>query len=811
VPVPPSSHSRAYFGSFELNIRTRELREGSNTTLLQEQPYKVLLLLLQQGNDVATRDDIKGRLWSDNTMVDFDRSINAAVKILRRALNDSPDEPRYIETLPRLGYRLLVPVSWISSTLPEKSTNDIDAHVNGSTLPSELKEPAGGEPFPGSSPIRGLRSRFALISALLVIVTALGAGVLYFRSHRTTAKLADKDTVVIADFANGTNDHVFDGTLKTALVVALNQSPFLNVLPDNRVAAILQLMELPASTALTATVARELCQRAGAHAYITGSIAALGSSYVIAVKAEDCRNGDLLGQQQVTSISKEKVLESLGDAAIHLRAQLGESLATVQKYDVPLEQATTSSLDALKEYSIGLDHGGKKGFASAVPHFKKAIELDPRFAMAYRALGMSYFAVAELGRASEYFTKAYDLREHASEREKLRILAEYYENVTGELDKAAEAYQELIESYPQESEVFLDENVGYASQGQYTKALEANREAQRLAPDTVPPYENVVISLLALQRFNEAQQVIDEAESRHLDDFLLHTELYALAFLRTDSHAMQEQQQWYSGRPEYQNLGLALASDTEAYSGRLARSETLTRQSLEAAARADSIESGAVWLENSALREAGFGKPKDAIQAAATGLKLVPASQGVELEAALAFAMAGDATRAKSLADDLNHRFPRDTQVQSLWLPAIFAQIALDRRDWRAATEHLQTGQPQVELGQIMFLNNISCLYPIYIRGQAYLAAGAGRTAADAFQRIVEHSGIVWNCWTGALAHLGIARASALEAKTSTGEEAEAARRRAFKEYEEFFALWKDADPDIPVLRQAKSEYTKLH
>ncbi|MFZ0290903.1 MAG: protein kinase [Candidatus Sulfotelmatobacter sp.] len=634
----------------------------------------------------------------------------------------------------------------------------------------------------------------ALVAVVLAVVS-------YLYLHRPP-KLTEKDTIVLADFSNSTGDAIFDDTLKTALNVSLRQSPFLNVLSDSEVAKTLQLMTRPASTKLTPEVARELCLRAGSKAYIAGSISSLGSQYVLGLKAVNCQSGDVLVQEQVTASAKEKVLDALGETAAKMRTELGESLATVQKFDVPLAEATTASLEALKAYSLGEKAAGESSAAAALPYHQRAIELDPSFAAGYRAVGGDYFSVGELGRASEYFTKAFQLRKHASEREKLNITFNYYQNVTGELEKAAQTYQEWIASYPGDGSGYLG-NL-YAAQGQYEKAVEADRESLRLMPDRTTEYSNLANDLLALQRFDEAQ-----AQAKKLDDVVVRNALYALAFLRTDSQAMAEQQKWFSGKPE-ENSGLSLASDTEAYAGRLHKARELTKQSVHSAIRADSKETGAISLEIAAQREAAFGTATDARQEAAQGLKLYPASQGVEVEAALAFAMAGDAARAESLAQDLNKRFPLDTQMQSLWLPTIRAQLALNHKDATTAINSLQSALPPIEYGQIVFAANLSCLYPTYIRGEAYLAAGQGNSAAAEFQKILDHSGIVWNCWTGALAHLGVARANALQSKTSQGADADAARVRALAAYKDFLTLWKDADPDIPILKQAKAEYAKL-
>ncbi|MGA8490533.1 MAG: protein kinase [Terriglobales bacterium] len=694
------------------------------------------------------------------------------------------------------------------------------AQESGSQLAAQPPSPASGSsavvPTPSSSavrvanaPVAGRKLWKILVPAAVILVTVAMAGAFYLRSRQTAHRLTEKDTIVLADFDNSTGDPVFDDTLKTALSVALNQSPFLNVLSDNKVAATLKLMTRPRDTKLTPDVARDLCQRADSKAFIAGSIASLGSEYVLELKAVNCQSGDPLAEQQVTAASKEKVLDALGEAASKLRGELGESLATVQKFDVPLAEATTSSLEALKAFTLARKVRNEKGPAAALPYSQRAIELDPNFAMGYGVVGSDYSSLGELGRGSDYYTKAFQLREHASEREKLSIAANYYQNVTGELDKAAQTYQDEIESYPRYFAAYGNLGTVYGAQGQYEKAVEASKQDLRLAPDRLTPYEDLANDTLALQRFDETRQAIHDGQGQKLDNFILHNALYALAFLGADSAAMAEEQQWFAGKPE-ENLGLSLASDTEAYAGHLGKARELTKRAVDSAIRSDSKESGAIWQAIGAQREAAYGNPAEARQSGAEALKLAPTSQGVEVEAALAFAIADDTAGAESLAQDLNKRFPLDTQIQSLWLPAIQAQLALDRRNPAAALTNLQASSSPLELGQIAFVANISCLYPTYVRGEAYLAAGQGKESAAEFQKILDHSGIVWNCWTGALAHLGVARANALQARTSQGADADLARSRALAAYKDFLALWKDADPDIPILKEANAEYAKL-
>jgi len=643
-----------------------------------------------------------------------------------------------------------------------------------------------------------------VVTALILTGSAVG-GFWHFRGR--VSPITPQDTIVLADFDNSTGDEIFDGTLNTALTLSLRQSPFFKVLPDSDVARTLQQMTRPASTKLTPELTRELCQRAGSKAYIAGSIGSLGSKYVLGLKAVNCQNGETLAQEQAIANSKENVLDTLGEAASRVRGELGESLASVQKFDVPLAHATTSSLEALKVYSVGLKVFDQKGSSAALPYFQRAIDLDPNFAIGYDELGLEYYNLSERGRATEYFSKAFQLREQTGEWEKLAIAADYYLNATGELDKAAQTYEQWIERYPRDSEAYASLGVVYATQGQYDKAAEVTSQGLRLAP-SLGSYGNLANYALASQRFDDARRIVHEAQSRKMDAFEFHTVLYALAFLDADSAATAEQQQWFAGKPE-ESFGLTLASDTEAYRGHLGMARELTKQAVDSAIRADNKESGAIWLANAALQQAAYGKHAEARQTAAEALKLAPTSPGAEVEAALAFAMAGNTTRAESLAQDLNKRFPLDTQMQSLWLPAIQTQLTQDRKNLGYVSNAPQSDSP-IEFGTILFVANMSCLYRVYVRGEAYLAAGQGRAASAEFQKILDHSGIVWSCWTGALAHLGVARANAMQSRTSEGADATAARDRAVAAYKDFLTLWKDADPDIPILNEAKVEYAKL-
>ena len=637
-----------------------------------------------------------------------------------------------------------------------------------------------------------------VIPVAVVLVALLIAVGFYYRS-RSSKQLAEKDTIVLGDFTNTTGDSVFDDTMKQALSVSLRQSPYLNVLSDDKVVATLRMMTQPPNTRLTPDVARELCQRANSKTYIGGSVANIGSQYVIGLKAVNCLSGDVLAQEQATAAGKEKVLDALGEAATKLRAQLGESLASVQKFDAPLQQETTSSLEALKAVSLGRKAEAEKGPTAALPFFQRAIELDPNFASAIEGVGIMYSNLGQVDRANEYLTKAFNLRDRASEREKLHITSSYYLFVTGELDKAAETYREWEESYPRDFVPLVNFGSLCAVEGRYELAVEQTQKALRLSPENVIGYDNLVQHSLALNRLDDARKGYDEAMARKLDDDLLHLVRHGLAFLGSDAKVMSEQAAWFGDRPEVQNEMLALEAETEGYAGHLNKARDLTRRAVDSALRADNKAGASIWELEGAFREEIFGE-SDARERAIAAINVAPDSPEAQEFGALVLAGSGDAKRAESLMQDLQRRFPFHTMVQSYWLPTTRAQIALVNQQPQQAIDMLQGAVP-VELGQSLSTQGPPCLYPVYVRGEAYLAAGQGSAAAAEFQKLIDHRGITWSCTTGTLARLGLGRAYAL-----AGD-----KTKAHAAYQDFLALWKDADPDIPILKEAKAEYEKLH
>jgi tetratricopeptide (TPR) repeat protein len=643
------------------------------------------------------------------------------------------------------------------------------------------------------SKARSKKLALGMVAAGAIATLAIG-GFLYPRHAHA---LTDKDTIVIADFTNTTGDTVFDDTLKQALAVDLGQSPFLNILSEDKARQTLRQMTRSPSERLTQDLAREVCQRAGSKAYLAGSIAALGTQYVIGLEALNCSSGDVLAREQMTATGKEQVLPMLGQAAAKLRNEVGESLNSVQKFDVPLEQATTNSLEALKNLALGTKTQSERGAAEAIPFYKRAIELDPNFAVAYASLGGSYHNLGEPSLAAENTRKAYELRERVTERERFYITSRYYEYVIGDLEKARQSYELWAHTYPRDVVPAGNLNVICDYLGQYDKALAQSRESYRLVPDGLS-YSNLVNAYLFLNRLEEARTTAEEAQTKNLDSPYLRVNLYALAFLQNDAAGMAQQVAWAAGKSGVEDALLEDEADTAAYSGRLAKARGFSRQAVASAERAEEKETAAGYEADAAVREALFGNEAEARQRAAAVLAL-STGRDVQYGAALALALAGDAHRAQALADDLGKRFPEDTIVQFNYQPTIRAQFALERNDTSRAIEALQAATPY-ELGLPGTGSFTPGLYPVYVRGDAYLAAHQGIEAAAEFQKILGHHGVVQNGSIGALAHLGLGRAYVLQGDTG----------KASAAYQDFLTLWKDADPDIPILVVAKSEYAKL-
>lgn len=631
-----------------------------------------------------------------------------------------------------------------------------------------------------------------IVAVAFAIVLAAIVGYRYVR--RTPPKLSDKDTIVLVDFNNKTGDAVFDDALKEALASELGQSPFLKVLSDGQVSETLRMMGRPAKQRITADVGREICLRTGSKAVLGGTISSLGSHYSIDLNAVACKTGDTLAIQQAEAISKEDVLTALCRASSSLRRELGESLASVQKFDAPVE-ATTSSLEALQNYSTAIRIQREQGDAPAIPFYKRAIEIDPNFPLAYANLAVSYLNLQQPSVALEYATKAYQLRDRVTEREKLRISANYF-FATGEIDKEAQTYELWIAAYPRDSIPHTNWGGDYAFMGQYDKALAEFQETLRLDADDVSSYVNLGIAYLDLNRLDDAKASFDRALERKLDSGFLHQYIYILAFLREDTAQMEQQVAWGAGKPGDEDVLLSIQSDTEAYFGRLSTARDFSRRAVESAVRADSKEAAALWEISAALRDAELENTDHARQGAIAALTL---SQGrdVKVVAALTLARIGDISQAKALTTELEKNYPTNKILKLYWLPTINGAIELSKGNSSQALEYLEAANPY-ELGQAgTFINN---LYPAYVRGQAQLLAHNGTAATAEFQKLLDHRGIVMNFVTGSLAPLQIGRAYAMAGETAKAKAA----------YQDFLALWKNAEPDVPLYKQAKAEYARL-
>jgi serine/threonine protein kinase/tetratricopeptide (TPR) repeat protein len=643
------------------------------------------------------------------------------------------------------------------------------------------------------------RSRWRMTTGATILVIGLGVGGWLFFSRKAHA-LTDKDTLVLADFTNTTGDPVFDGTLRQGLSVQLEQSPFLSIISDQQIQQTLQMMGQKPDAKLTPEKARELCQRTGSAAVLDGSITQIGTPYLLTVKAVNCASGDSLASTEAQASDKNHVLDALGKAASEIRNKLGESLSTVQKFDTPLEQATTPSLQALKAFSSGFQIHLTAGNVEAIPFYKRAIELDPNFALAYAWLGLAFNDIGELSMDVHYTRNAYELRDRTSEPEKYFITARFHKAVTGDMEKAEQALQLWIQAYPRAAlpHIYLAGAI-YPVIGQYEKGVEAGREAIRLSPNFSPAYALPMFDYICLNRLDEAKATYKQAIERQLKNGSFPLLLYQIAFLHNDAAGMAQQLSSTAGKPGIEAILLANEADTAAYSGRLRTAREFSRRAVDSAERLGEKEAAATYSALSDLREALFGNADEARRRAALAMR-GPVGHDVQYASALAWAYVGDAERAQKLTDDLGQKFAEATIVQFNYLPTLRAKIAVKRGNTSEAIEILRAAVPY-ELGQTTYSSyGWNGLYPVFVRGETYLVAHQGSEAAVEFQKILDHRGIVLNQPIGALAHLGLARAYAMQDD----------KAKARAAYQDFFTLWKYADPDIPVLKQAKAEYAKL-
>ena len=803
TPAVRGSAAVYEFCDFRLDCGRFQLLHKGRPLRVERKPMELLVLLVSREGQLVPRTEIAQRLWSSEVFVDTEHGINTAIRKLRHLLHDDSAEPRFIQTVTGMGYRFVAPVSTIAPDIPADAPPEPAAvppapaasHARSKLLGWYIGAAACALPLESTStatnPKTGFKpsTKWILASALLLAITA--TGVFLFFSHRKKV-LTEKDTVVLADFDNSTGDPVFDGTLRQGMAVQLEQSPFLSLITDQRIQETLKLMGQPPDARLTPAITREICERTSSAAVLDGSIASLGSQYVLGLRATDCRTGKVLAEEQVQAAHKEDVLNALGQIAGKFRTRLGESLTTVEKYDTPLVEATTPSLEALKAFSLGVRN--QRGGVTALPFFRRAVELDPNFAGAYWVMAGIYDTHHEPELAAENIRKAYELRERVSEQDRLYIEASYYLNGTGELEKAARALELLQQTYPRDFPPYVSLSLIYRRLGNGEKALEQSRASHRLAANDdqlVYAYQNLGADYVNLNRLDEADAVYKEAKDRKLEGGGRAKSRYLLAFLKGDQAQMAQLASSVMGKRGDEDPMLGAQADTEAWYGKLKNSRELTRRAMDSAERHDAKETAAGYQAATALFEVDSGNRKQGRADADAAMKLAP-DRNVQEMAALTVARTGDTAAAEKLADELDKTFPLDTLVQRNWLPVIRAAIALQRKDPNRAVELLQTSS-EIELGD-------SRLLPAYLRGEAYLMLHDGKHAATEFQKYIDHRGPVRNAPWGPLGRLNLARAYTMQGDIP----------KARTEYQDFLTIWKDADPGLPILIQAKEEFAKL-
>ena len=810
--MTPTIASKSFVFRFaDVTVREREFAIVRAGQVQQVEPkaFRVLLMLLRNPNKLIAKEELLTWVWGDTAVTE--NSLARNIALLRRLLDDDSREPRFIETVSGIGYRFLCPVE-----VSEEPTGNLDI-----TRSEDLGAPNGWTAHPANGHIGSgadvsapqapanvatvrreavaVSSKSAARWALSAAAVLVGVGLalwLYGSRHRHS--LTDKDPIVLADFANTTGDSVFDGTLRQGLAVQLTQSPFLNLVSEQQIQRTLFLMGQAPGARLTFDVARQLCQRIAATAVVEGSIAGLGSEYVLDLKAVSCQSGDALAEEQLQAARKEDVLKVLSNASAQLRKKLGESLSTVEKFDAPLDQATTPSFQALQAYTLGRrDLILHSDSIAAIPLFQRAIDLDPNFAMAYLSLGLCQMNQGQRGTASDSFRKAFELREHTSDWEKFAIESRYYYGVVGNLVKAREIYRLWARIYPREA-IPLSVLAEIDPQlGRYDDALVDSRESLTIRPWNPEDYEGLIVAYMNLNQLGNARATADQASRKKLQSIDLHGHLYHLAFLQKDEGEMARQVAWSVGKEGVEDLLLSYQADTAAYSGQIEKARELSRRAVASAEQAGEKETAAGYQAESAMREALFGDLAEARKLATDALVL-STSRDVEARATFALALAGGP--ADRLAEDLAQRFPEDTLVQFIFLPVIRAQLALNRPDPAQAIKELDTSAPY-ELAKASPMEIFPFgLYPVYVRGNALLASNHGKQAAVEFQKILDRPALVLNEPIGALALQGLARSYVLQQQPG----------KARASYQEFMTVWHQADARSPIFREASSEYRQL-
>jgi len=710
-------------------------------------------------------------VWPDTIVEEVNLANN--ISVLRKALGEDGNGQRFIETVPRRGYRFVAGVRQIQHATVEEEPR----------IATPVAEPLAPTLPPAAPERSGQWRRLAL--ALTVSGAIIIAIVAWFYFNRAPV-LTEKDTILLADFENKTGEEIFDKTLKVGLAIELQQTPFLNLFPEARARHELTLMRRSPNERVTAEIALEICQRQNLKAFIAGSLSPLGSHYVITLEAVNGQNGETLANEQVQAESKEQVLDAISQAARRLRERLGESLVSIQRYDRPLHYATTPSLQALKAYSQAIELGASGRLRESIPLYKSAIEIDPDFALAYNHLAIAYWITDRPELAAWSAKKAYELKERVSEIEQLNSTRVYHRFATGDLNKDNELLLQRKRTDPRLPGVPTVLAGNYNLLGQFEQAIPEAREAIRLSPNFAGPYVYLAQSLLRLDRFAEAKDVLEQALQRGLDHRMFHFLLYQLAFIDSDTRGMQRQIDWGRGNPE-EHFALDWQTGAASYAGQWGKAQEFSRRAIEMTESGDTQETAARYATEQALRGAVFGDCRKAKADAAQGLKLVRSRISLS-RAALALALCGEARQAQPLVAEMRKEYPEDTLLNSLWLPMIRAALELQRGNAAQAIEQLQITSRYEEAAEF---------WPQYLRGQAYLKLGRGSEAAAEFQKILDNRGYGPLSPLYPLAHLGLARAAALILDTTQSR----------KSYENFFTMWKDADAYLPILREAKREF----
>ncbi len=793
----PGINARIYrFGIYEVSAASREISRHGRRIKLQDQPFELLLLLLERPSEIVDREVLRQRLWPEDTFVDFGQSLSTAVTKLRQALGDDANNPRFIETIPRRGYRFIAPVT-VTNDKPEGSPASVLAGpVNNSLAAAAKPDAALTEDKKSPSGFAWNRKRTLVAGLALAVVIAFLAGMIWYK-RKTAFVLAAKDTVVLADFENSTKETIFDDTLRQALIVGLAQSPVVHVLSDRNAAVVFKQMGHSPDDRMTGMTAIDLCKRVGGKVTVQGSISNLGTTYLIGLAAIRCDTGKPIAHEQAEAPQRSDVIDALGKATSQLIKRLGESLPSIQKYNAPLEQATTSSLEALNEYGQALSTWDAKGDLASLPYFKKAIELDPDFAMAYGGLAAVYNNLGQADLARESTIKAFGLRERVTESERASIEARYYLYVTEEVDKAEETYSTLVQDYPDSAGSLNHLGTTDLRLGRDDQAVDDFRKAMRADPTRAITYGNLALGLLRLNRIQEARSVLADADKRGLRTGYWLRVNYWIAFLDGNVSEMDRSVQQSDAIAGAKPTLLAEQAETEAYSGHFAKALAISESAAEMLQTAGDKEAAALCIAEAAVREAEIGEFDKARSLSQTASKL-SSDKAIVTASALISAVEGDDSHASSLAQSLDQQYPHGTFIQHYWLPVIRAEVALREGQGAKAVSLLSAVEP---LDPSVADGFFSPLFPAYVRGQAYLAAGDGAKAGEEFQAVIEHRGMVLNGPLGAFALLGQGRAYALAGRTPEAREA----------YQKFFALWKDADAGMPLLRRAHVEADRLN